>query len=48
MIPMAPCMYEHEYSGKPLALGESPRLKFFGESAKVLQQLSDKEKGVVQ
>jgi len=48
MIPMAPCMYEHEYSGKPLAPGESPRLKFFGESAKVLQQLSDKEKGVMQ
>jgi hypothetical protein len=44
-IPVAPCMYEHEYRNKPLPEGETPRLLFFGPSAKALQQMSDRERG---
>ena len=47
-IPVAPCMYEHEYRNKPLPEGETPRLRFFGLSAKDLQLISDQERGIVQ
>jgi hypothetical protein len=43
-IPVAPCMYEHEYCNRALRNGEQPQLRFFGASAKVLKQLSDYEK----
>ncbi len=44
-IPIAPCMYEHEYHNRTLADDEMPRLKFFGASSKMLQQISDQERG---
>ena len=46
MIPVAPCMYEHEYRNRTLGENEIPRLMFFGASAKVLQQLTDQQRGM--
>lgn len=44
-IPVAPCMYEYEYRGLPTPKDGPQRLLFFGPSAKVLQELSDRERG---
>lgn len=43
VIPMVPCIYEHEYRGKPLAEGEQPQLRFFGPSAVELHRQQQKE-----
>ena len=45
-IPVAPCMYEHEYRGRPLAEGETPRLRFFGKGLEALQKQSDKQRSL--
>lgn len=41
VVPVAYCMYEHEYKGRKLKEGEQPRLLFFGEGSKQMQRLSD-------
>ena len=46
-IPLAPCMYEHEYKNRSLSEGQQPRLLFFGPSSRALQQMSDKERGLI-
>ena len=45
-IPLAPCMYEHEYKNRSLSEGQQPRLLFFGPSSRALQQMSDRERGL--
>ena len=46
MVPVAPCIHEHEYHGVELEDGVVPRLLFFGESAQVVQRISDQERGL--
>ena len=41
VVPIAPCMYEHEYRGRELRDGETPQLRFFGPNASELAQLSN-------
>ena len=41
VVPIAYCMYEHEYRGRCLEEGEKLRFLFFGEGSKQLQRLSD-------
>jgi len=41
IVPVAYCMYEHDYKGKSLNPGESPRYLFFGEGARQLQRSWD-------
>jgi hypothetical protein len=41
VVPVAYCMYQHEYEGRCLKGREPLRLLFFGEGAKELQRMSD-------
>lgn len=41
VVPVAYCMYEHEYRGRALREGEAPRWLFFGEGAREIQRMAD-------
>lgn len=41
VVPIAYCMYRHEYENRPLRENEQGKFMFFGPGAKALQQLSD-------
>ena len=43
VVPIAYCMYEHEYAGRPLRGREELRLLFFGEGSGELQRMADAE-----
>lgn len=40
-VPVMAVMHEHEYKNRPLGKNEIPRLLFFGEGSKQMQNLSD-------
>jgi SAM-dependent methyltransferase len=41
VVPVAYCMYQHEYEGRSIRWGDVPRWKFFGDGARAMQRQSD-------
>ena len=45
-VPVAHCMYQHDYEGRALEKGEPARMLFFGYGAEELQATSDSGKSI--
>jgi SAM-dependent methyltransferase len=41
VVPIAYCLYQHEYEGRAMYEGEQPRWRFFGEGARAMQRYAD-------